>query len=175
MKTFVFIILLFLFNGAVLCAQEKKFYEEEGIGIRFLADGQWRQISAGNCRVLELVNQNNNLNITMWHKNSKLSASDFLSQLIDSEGILTETAPFETLVDGCKAIAVTGICNEMHRPVRVVAIVIPDQEGFNLVKFKCPDECFREHRGQIDKLISSIHLGSRTESLMYYASWSMSS
>ena len=145
-------------------------YEESEIGIRFVADGNWKKISSLQFPALELVNQNNNLNIRMWHQESSLTESEFLYQLIRKDGIYTDNKPFETSVDGCKALAIVGICNEMHRPVKVLTIVIPDFSGFNLVKIKCPDECYRDHKGQIDTLIGSIRLGRRDESLRQFLS-----
>lgn len=173
MKQVLYIIIL-SFLAATAGAQQLTLFETEDFGVAFFADSEWSRI-IGDSEGLELVNQNHNLHVRMFEVESAETPANFLSEMLLKEGFSHEDDPFEVIVDGRTAHAVMGQCCEMRRPVKVLLIAIESNEGYYLVRFKCPAECFREHRKMMSELISSIRLVNTAAPFQLYASHSTSS
>jgi hypothetical protein len=169
MKKFIYTVFFLLCIASMAFTQSLSVFENQDLGIGFEASSQWTRLSSGNSDVLELMNPNNNLKVKMWFKESSLSASDYLKAKMHSEGLSAIEGPFVLSVDNQKSAAVIGLCNEMHRPVKIVLLAIESDNGFFVVRFKCPDECFSEHRKQMEDLISSVKLLNKPESFLFYA------
>lgn len=169
MKRILNTVFLLVCISSLALSQKSSVFENSGLGMAFTASSQWIQVSNENCEILELVNPNNNLKVKMWSEITELNASDYLNKLLLKEGLAALDAPFKVVVDNREAEAVVGLCNEMHRPVRVLLLAIHHDDGFYVVRFKCPEECYREHQSHMEQLISSVKLIKKPESHLYYA------
>lgn len=169
MKKIVYTLFFVLSISSLAFTQTSSVFEIQNLGIAFEASSKWIRLSSGDSEVLELINSNNNLKVKMWFKESKLSPSAYLTSLLREEGLSHFEGPFELVVDNRKSIGLIGLCNEMHRPVKILLLAVNCENGYYVVRFKCPDECFPEHQKQMEKIISSVRLIDRTESYLFYA------
>jgi hypothetical protein len=169
MRKIIYTLFFLMCISSMAFSQVSSIFENQNLGIAFEASSQWTRLSSGNSEVLELINPNNNLKVKMYFKESDLSASEYLKGLLREEGLSHLEGPFELVVDNRKSSGLIGLCNEMHRPVRILLLAINYDNGFYVVRFKCPDECFPEHQKQMDKLISSVRLMDEAGSYLFYA------
>lgn len=163
-------MILFLFcTGMLVSAQQVSFFENDMLGIAFAPGSTWQYVGNTSSETLELVNKNHNLHLRMWFEPTGMSAQEYLEALIDREGLSLAADPFTTTVDRHDAMGVIASCSEMRRPVKVLVIAVKNSEGFYTLRFKCPDDCFSDHRYQMQQLISSITIRNNKESCIYYA------
>lgn len=141
-----------------------------------LAPGSdWQSVENHAAGTMEMVNQNHNLHLKMWYERTSQSVLECLAELMNREGLSTSCEPFPALVDHHDAMGVIAGCSEMRRPVKVLLFAVKNNDGFYVLRFKCPDECFTEHLHQMQQLISSIVIGNNKESFLYYAEKSRNS
>lgn len=163
-------MILFLFcSGVLVSAQQVSFFENDVLGIAFAPGSTWQCVENASSETLELVNKNHNLHLRMWFEPTGMSVQEYLEALIDREGLSLAADPFTTKVDQHDAMGVIASCSEMRRPVKVLLIAVKNSEGFYTLRFKCPDDCFRDHRYQMQQLISSIIIRNNKESCIFYA------
>lgn len=159
----------------VLHAQEPTLFENDALGIAFASDCTWQSVENSSGETLELVNRNHNLELKMYYEQTDLPAGTFLNEVLEREGLNGIVAPFTTLIDQHDATGVIAGCTEMRRPVKVLLIAVRNSDGFYVMRFKCPDECFREHKHQMQELLGSIIIRNNRESYIFYAEQSRSS
>ncbi len=162
-------ILILFCCGILVSAQQVSLFENKVLGIAFAPGSTWQSVENASSETLELVNKNHNLQLRMWFERTGKSAQEYLDELTDREGLSRVAEPFATKVDQHDAVGVIACCSEMRRPVKVLLIAVKNSEGFYTLRFKCPDECFRDHRYQMQQLISSIVIRNNKESYIYYA------
>jgi len=151
-------------------AQQLSLIEDEDLGIAFCADSQWTRVSSDGNEYFEFENKNHNLNVIMWREKSAKSPTYFLEEMIKQQSLASDENPFELLVDGKLALAAIGNCNEMRRPKKVLLIAVPTIEGYYMIRFKCPAECFREHRRMMSELVNAIRLVETLDPGHYFTS-----
>ena len=156
MRKLIVMIVFSAFSALLLKGQGPAFFENEVLGIAFASETQWTEVISGEPGSMELVNCNQNLHLKMWYEPTMNSAESCLSEILGNEGLNCSTESFSTTVDQHPATAVIAGCTEMRRPVKVLLIAVKNNEGFYILRFKCPDECFRDHRKQMNELIKTI-------------------
>jgi hypothetical protein len=169
MKNYISILLLLACCSLPISGQQPVFFGTDVQGIAFASLSDWESVENHSAGTMELVNQNHNLHLTMWYEHSDLTARDCLAELMDREGLSANAAPFPTLVDQHDAVGVIAGCSEMRRPVKVLLFAVKNSDGYYVLRFKCPDECFTEHLNQMQQLIGSITIRNNKESYIYYA------
>ncbi len=175
MKKQISILFIYLCSGLLVSGQQPLFFGNKLPGISFTSASDWQSVDNTATGTLELVNQNHNLQLKMWYESTGMSARDYLAELMDREGLVAAIEPFTTLVDHHIATGVIAGCSEMRRPVKVLLFAVQNSNGFYVLRFKCPDECFPEHRYQMQELISSVIIMNNRESFLYYAEQSRNS
>ena len=53
--------------------------------------------------------------------------------------------------------------------MKVLLIAIEHPGCYYMVRIQCPEECFRDHKEQLDQLIKSIRIMNDPEGFRYYA------
>lgn len=165
----VFSLLIFLTAFSGLQAQEEIVYQHPDLDIQFTASSNWNKIaySAENSSY-ELVNQNNNMHMKVWYENTNKSVDEFLRKEICMNGMVDEEL-FATMMDKQHAYGICAVCSEMRRPYKVMLLAIPADNGFYCFRFRCPEECFPEHKAQIQKLLKTVTFSPVVEREVYYA------
>lgn len=171
----IFILSILLCLGHIASAQQPTFFENDVLGIAFASEMNWQSVENVSPGTLKLVNENHNVELRMSYERTDLHASAFLNEVMRREGLNCSVDPFTTLIDQHDATGVIAGCSEMRRPVKVLLIAVRNSEGFYLLQFKCPDECFREHKHQMQELLGSIIIRNNKESYIFYAEQSRNS
>lgn len=169
------ILSFFLCCCLVAGAQQPTLFENDALGIAFASECTWQSVENTSCGILELVNRNHNLELKMYYEQSDLTEGAFLNDVLQKEGLNGSAEPFTTLIDQHDATGVIAGCTEMRHPVKVLLIAVKNSDGYYVLRFKCPDECFREHKHQMQQLLGSIIIRNNRESYIFYAEQSRNS
>jgi len=168
---YTLILLIFVSFSFTIHAQNEIVYQHPSLAIQFTASPNWTQVKhTGETMAYELVNQNNNMQVKVCYSDSKMPVRKYLKREVCNEGMISCDKVLTTEVDDQTAYTICSVCSEMRRPVMVMLIAIPSESGMYLIRFKCPEECFSEHKKQMSQLLRSITLGQVVERTVYYAS-----
>jgi len=168
------IIILFawlvLFPVAIISAQERFTFGNSALGIQISSVHHWSEVDEnGQESILELVNRNHNLQLSVWKVPNSRSAREYLEDWALSEGMIISGKPYFTNVDGRLATTIAAECLQLRRPYKNLLLAIPSDTALLIMHFQCPVECYREHKSEMRTLISSISLGSLNEIREFYA------
>lgn len=156
---YIFSVLVLLSLSCALQAQNEIVYQHPTLGIQFSASPYWSMVNhAGGGLEYELVNKNNNMHVKMWLSDTDKSVVDFLRSEVCENGMISDEGIFVMDLDDHVAYGICANCSEMRRPQKMMLIAMPSDEGLYLIRFKCPEECYSEHKEKIQKLLSTITL-----------------
>ena len=163
----VVLSLIFAVLAIQLAGQPEKIFENRKAGLAFCATSQWQQVNTSDDKVLELVNPNGNLHVRLWADQTKLGAVQYLEKQFNSEGVSVFKGPFEIEINNYRATAIIGSCAERLTPRKVMLMAVEKTDGFWIIQFKCPEECFREHELQLKELINAVVLLNNNDGFSY--------
>lgn len=174
MKRATILLATFLFMLSLspeLLGQDEIVYRHPELGIQFTASPNWTKVSRLDDRTgYEFVNLNNNMNVRMWYSVTEIPVLEYLRSTICKEGRVSPDGPFSLVIDNREAYGISANCTEMRKPFQVMLIALPTADGMYLLRIKCPEDCYTEHKKQIDELLGSISLGMVVERSLFYAS-----
>lgn len=160
----------FLLCSMFLSGQERYVYSDNVTGVRIASGVDWSMSEpSGDTQVFELVNRNHNLSLSIWKSQRDVPAREYLMDWIREQGMMVVDGPCLTNVDGLLATSISAECAEMRQPFKNLLLAVPRSSGLLVIHFKCPVDCYPEHREQIQTLISSISLGQTAAPRNYYA------
>lgn len=163
------ILFLIVFSSGIL-AQDEMVCKYPELKIKFSTSQYWTQVIHADDRSgYEFVNLNNNMQVKMWHSATETPVLDFLQSEVCKEGIISSDGPYPVVIDKREAYAICSHCSEMRKPYKVMLIALPTDDGFYLFRFKCPEECYTEHKKQIEEFLGTISLDMVVERSVFYA------
>lgn len=151
-------ILIFIFTIVVsVTSQVKTTASDDNSGLSSSV-GYWCSSDLTDSVVREYFNSNQNLSVRIWSEDSDSKSQKFLQSLIQREGLALQKNPFKISIEDSESLAAMCFCNEMHRPYKVLLIIMNSDDGYKVMRFQCPYDCFYEHQKHLDQLISSAML-----------------
>lgn len=121
-------------------------------------DEYWESCGIFDSMAADYFNPNHNLTLRIWNEDSDSKSQKFLQHLIQREGLAIQADPFKIRLENRESLAAMCFCNEMHKPFKVLLIIMKSDDGYKVMRFQCPYDCFYEHQKHLDQLISSALL-----------------
>jgi hypothetical protein len=150
--------------------QDTHIYNDTFTGVRIASAIDWFEVDgSGDHQVFRLVNKNHNLSVAIWKTDEQAPVRAYLQEYIKKQGMLVVDGPGLMSVDGILATTLCAECSEMRKPFKNLFLAVPGKSGILVIHFKCPIDCYSEHKDQIQALISSISLGQMNRGGNYYA------
>ena len=107
----------------------------------------------------EVINTNNNMQISMWYRETEKNADSFLKEFANMEGYIYSEGPNDTVLNAYSASCLSAVIVINKSPSRLFIAAIEGDSGIYVFQVKCPEDCYLSHREMMCNILASLRIG----------------
>ena len=125
--------------------------------ISFEATPSWDQkLHENNGKVFEVTNPNNNMHIYLSFVPECRNVKKHMKRISGRNGLVCQGRPHDSVLNQMEVVVMQGSCVQGKEPFRKMLIGIPGNNGLYLMEISCPNECYVNHKDQVQSILTSL-------------------
>jgi len=140
--------------------EDYSIYKHPEFNMQITGSANWNTLyHPYESRSFEIINTNNNMQISMWFSETEEDPDSFLQNFANREGYIYSEGPNDTLLNEHPASCLRAAFVSNKAPSRLFIAAIQGDSGLFVFEVKCPEDCYLSHREVMCNILSSLRIG----------------
>ena len=135
-------------------------YRHPDFNMQITGSANWNTLyHPSQSLAFEVINTNNNMQISMWYSKTNTNAESFLKAYANREGYIYSEGPNDTVLNAYTASYLSAATVINKSPSRLFIAAIEGDSGIYIFQVICPEDCYLSHREMMCNILASLRIG----------------